>query len=68
MDGKTTYSEGVNVGYRWFDKEGIDPLYPFGYGLSYTTFEYSGLAVNKTPFGGLDVNVANQEHRGYGLR
>jgi beta-glucosidase len=57
VDGKTTYSEGVNVGYRWFDREGIDPLYPFGFGLSYTTFEYSGLAVSKTPDGGLDVNV-----------
>ncbi len=57
VDGKTTYSEGVNVGYRWFDKEGIDPLFPFGFGLSYTTFEYSGLAISKTPDGGLDVNV-----------
>jgi beta-glucosidase len=31
VDGKTTYSEGVNVGHRWFDKEGIPPLYPFGF-------------------------------------
>ena len=57
VDGKTTYSEGVNVGYRWFDKEKIDPLYPFGYGLSYTTFSYSGLKVEKASDGGLDVNV-----------
>lgn len=57
MDGTTTYSEGVNVGYRWFDKEGIAPLYPFGFGLSYTSFDYSGLAVNKTSDGGLDVTV-----------
>jgi beta-glucosidase len=57
VDGKTIYSEGVNVGYRWFDKEKIDPLFAFGYGLSYTTFEYSGLQVDKTSDGGLDVRV-----------
>jgi beta-glucosidase len=55
VDGKTTYSEGVNVGYRWFDKENIEPLFPFGYGLSYTSFEYSGLEVKETSDGGLDV-------------
>jgi beta-glucosidase len=57
VDGKTIYNEGVNVGYRWFDKEKIDPLYPFGYGLSYTNFAYSGLKINRVPDGGLDVTV-----------
>ena len=57
VDGKTTYSEGVNVGYRWFDKENIAPLFAFGHGLSYTTFSYSGLKVEKASDGGLDVNV-----------
>ena len=57
VDGKTTYSEGVNVGYRWFDHEKIDPLFAFGHGLSYTTFEYSGLKIEKASDGGLDVKV-----------
>ena len=57
VDGKTTFSEGVNVGYRWFDKEGIEPLFAFGHGLSYTTFDYSDLKVTKASDGGLDVKV-----------
>ncbi len=54
----TTYSEGIFVGYRWFDKQGIDPLYPFGYGLSYTHFTYSGLKVQLSKDGGADVSFA----------
>src|SRR6266700_1265473 len=57
VNGKTTYSEGINVGYRWFDKERIAPLFPFGFDLSYTTFDYSGLLVKKASDGGLDVTV-----------
>jgi beta-glucosidase len=57
VDGKTTYSEGVNVGYRWFDKEKIEPLFPFGFGLSYTSFGYSDLKVEKAADDGLDVSV-----------
>ncbi|MGB7759516.1 MAG: glycoside hydrolase family 3 C-terminal domain-containing protein [Bryobacteraceae bacterium] len=56
VDGKTTFSEGIYVGYRWFDKEGIDPLFPFGYGLSYAKFEYSGLRVVSADNGGVDVS------------
>lgn len=52
---KTIYSEGVNVGYRWFDHERIEPLFPFGYGLSYTTFRYSALHVDRAADGGLTV-------------
>lgn len=57
VDGRTTYSEGVNIGYRWFDKENIEPLFAFGHGLSYTTFAYSGLKIERASDGGLDVTV-----------
>jgi beta-glucosidase len=54
---KTTFSEGVNVGYRWFDQQSIEPLFPFGHGLSYTTFEYSALEVAPAADGGLDLSI-----------
>ncbi|HUO35928.1 MAG TPA: glycoside hydrolase family 3 C-terminal domain-containing protein [Candidatus Acidoferrum sp.] len=60
IDGKTTYSEGVLVGYRWFDSQNIEPLFPFGFGLSYTRFAYSYLKVKTSDDGGAVVSVRIQ--------
>lgn len=57
VNGKTVYGEGIFVGYRWYDHKKIEPLFPFGFGLSYTTFRYSGLTVARAADGGLDASV-----------
>ena len=54
-DTTTNESEGIFTDYRFFDKEGITPLFPFGWGLSYTKFAYSGLQVRPDRDGGLNV-------------
>jgi len=61
---EATYSEGATVGYKWFDAKGLQPLYPFGHGLSYTTFAYSGLALTRTDAGVVaTVTVTNTGER-----
>lgn len=47
-DQTVSYEEGLLVGYRWFDTKNIEPLYPFGYGLSYTTFDIKNVSTNKS--------------------
>jgi len=54
------YPEGANVGYRWYQKTKATPLFPFGYGLSYTGFHYAGL---KTTGGEVRFTVANTGKR-----
>lgn len=54
--GEATYSEGLDIGYRWFDRQKTAPLYAFGYGLSYTRFAYAGLEIRTASDGGWDVD------------
>jgi len=58
--GDVVYGERIFVGYRYYDERKIEPLFPFGYGLSYTTFEYSDLKLsskNTTDKEGLTVSI-----------
>ena len=62
------YSEGIRVGYRWYDAKSIAPLFPFGFGLSYTRFAFSHLSVSRSATDGTqDVRVSavvtNTGHR-----
>ncbi|WDF74340.1 beta-glucosidase family protein [Novosphingobium sp. KACC 22771] len=49
-----TYPEGADVGYRWYDRKGLVPLYAFGHGLSYTSFAYDGLTIK----GGKSITIS----------
>jgi beta-glucosidase len=57
VGGHVHYDEGVFVGYRGFDRAGVEPLFPFGHGLSYATFRYDDLVVERTD-SGLEVAVS----------
>jgi beta-glucosidase len=57
VNGKVQFSEGLEIGYRWYDARNIAPLFPFGYGLSYTSFRYSNLRVQVPAQAGGDVRV-----------
>jgi beta-glucosidase len=57
VNGVATYSEKLEVGYRWYDAENQTPLYPFGYGLSYTRFAFSHLKVSPSRNGHVTIGV-----------
>jgi beta-glucosidase len=67
-NGRVRYGEGLFVGYRYYDKKGIAPLFPFGFGLSYTTFDYTDLRLSAPTIGPdetlqVSVEVANTGSR-----
>jgi beta-glucosidase len=67
-DKKIEYKEGLFVGYRYFDRATVKPQFPFGYGLSYTTFEYKNLSITSTTAAGEEVinvefDITNTGHR-----
>jgi beta-glucosidase len=66
LNGRVDYAEGIFVGYRWFDEKGIRPLFPFGFGLSYTSFTYSRIRTDRTDDGRWSVtfSVTNNGGRG----
>jgi beta-glucosidase len=62
------YNEGIFLGYRNYDKSAVKPLFPFGFGLSYTTFKFSDLAIAPSPAGSdqaatVSFNVTNTGNR-----
>ncbi len=65
---KAVYAEGLFIGHRWYDREGIEPVFPFGYGLGYTTFELGPATVSGDVAGGVrvDVTVRNTGERAGG--
>jgi beta-glucosidase len=63
-NGTVQYSEGIDVGYRWYDSKDLTPLFPFGYGLSYTSFSFSNLQVGSLTAGGAATVTATVTNTG----
>ena len=73
VNGNSLYSEKLDVGYRWYDAHKVEPLFPFGYGLSYTTFQLSHLSVSPQSIAAegnypganvrVELDIANTGHR-----
>jgi len=55
--GQVVYADGINVGYRWYQVNQVQPLFSFGYGLSYTRFRFSGLQASTTSSGGVNLQA-----------
>jgi len=67
-NGKVSYGEGLYVGYRYYDKKGIAPLFPFGFGLSYTSFAYANPRLSAMEIGPHDtllvqIDITNEGGR-----
>lgn len=67
-NGMVRYAEGLLVGYRWFDTKNVEPLFPFGFGLSYTKFEYSDLRIKQAKDAGDGVLTAEFYLKNSGTR
>lgn len=67
-DGKTFYSEGIFVGYRGYEHNGTKVLFPFGHGLSYTTFDYSDVRVDRRTMGADDTLTVSVDVTNTGSR
>ncbi|MDD9271193.1 beta-glucosidase [Paenibacillus sp. GCM10023248] len=65
---RVAYSEGIYVGYRYYDTKKLRPLFPFGYGLSYTSFEYSDLTVDRAQIQDNEQVVVSAKVRNSGHR
>ena len=63
-----TYSEGLNIGYRWYDAENVTPRFPFGYGLSYTSFALSNLSVSPLTSNGTETITVSVDVENTGQR
>ncbi|RZK77809.1 MAG: hypothetical protein EOO92_12260, partial [Pedobacter sp.] len=65
---RVEYKEGIFIGYRYYDTKKVEPMFPFGFGLSYTTFKYSNLKVliskkGKSPQATVSFNIRNTGSR-----
>ena len=67
-DKHVEYAEGIFVGYRHFDRSTVKPLFPFGYGLSYTHFEYADLKITPEPAGAKELVSVSFKIKNAGLR
>jgi len=65
INNEASYSEGLLVGYRWYDANGFAPLFPFGHGLSYTSFKYSNFHIQGTVSSGwlISITLTNSGNR-----